>query len=401
MESFFSPSIKPLFTDTCKTGLTCIEDYSDSTERGMIFFYKALNRIKTLERPVRIAVFGDSFIEADIFTSDLRNLLQSRFGGSGVGFITITSMTSGYRPTVRHSFGGWSSYSAMDTVYFDRSKQGLSNHYFISRPGAYVEARGQSSYGSHLDTCEVSSIYFMSKGETMITSLINKSTSGVYTLKGNGDVQSVMVKGQIGRIRWKIERADSSLFYGMTMDGLRGISVDNFSLRGSNGLNLRHIPARTLSQFNAQRPYDLIILQYGLNVATEQGRNYDNYKAGMLKVISHLKECFPQSGILVLGVGDRNYRTETGKLQTMPGVKNLIRYQQAIAAESHVAFWNMFQAMGGEGSMVKLVTSKPSMANYDYTHINFRGGKYLAGLLYETLMYGKEQHDRRSAYETE
>ena len=85
----------------------------------------------------------------------------------------------------------------------------------------------------------------------------------------------------------------------------------------------------------------------------------------------------------------------------MPGVKNLIRYQQNIAAESCIAFWNMFEAMGGEGSMAKLVHAKPAMANYDYTHINFRGGKHLAGLLYETIIYGKEQYDRRRAYEKE
>ena len=50
---------------------------------------------------------------------------------------------------------------------------------------------------------------------------------------------------------------------------------------------------------------------------------------------------------------------------------------------------------------VKMVESKPQMANYDYTHINFRGGKHLAGLLFETLMYGKEQHEKRKAYENE
>ena len=107
------------------------------------------------------------------------------------------------------------------------------------------------------------------------------------------------------------------------------------------------------------------------------------------------------TGILLLSVGDRDYKNENGELRTMPGVKNLIRYQQNIAAESGIAFWNMFEAMGGEGSMAKLVHAKPSMANYDYTHINFRGGKHLAGLLYETMIYGKEQYDRRRAYEKE
>ena len=185
------------------------------------------------------------------------------------------------------------------------------------------------------------------------------------------------------------------------MDGKKGIILDNFSLRGSSGLSLRSIPQSMLKQFNRLRPYDLVILEYGLNVATERGRNYDNYQKGLLTAIAHLKECFPQAGILLLSVGDRDYKTENGELRTMPGVKNLVRYQQNIAAESAIAFWNMFEAMGGDGSMADLVHAKPSMANYDYTHINFRGGRYLAGLLYETLMYGKEQYDRRRAYAEE
>ena len=146
---------------------------------------------------------------------------------------------------------------------------------------------------------------------------------------------------------------------------------------------------------------NLIILQYGLNVATERGRNYDKYIAGMQTTIDHLKDAFPQAGILIVSVGDRDYKTEDGTLRTMPGIKNLVRYQQNLAADNDIAFWNMFEAMGGEGSMANLVHAKPSLANYDYTHINFRGGKHLAGLLYEALVYGKEQYDRRRAYEAE
>ena len=230
---------------------------------------------------------------------------------------------------------------------------------------------------------------------------MNKGENKNYSLGPSDGLQQIQVDGRIGSIRWTVDRADSTLFYGLAMDGKKGIILDNFSLRGSSGLSLRGIPVQTLKQFNRQRPYDLIILEYGLNVATERGRNYDNYQKGLITAIEHLKECFPQAGILLLSVGDRDYKNENGELRTMPGVKNLIRYQQNIAAESGIAFWNMFEAMGGEGSMAKLVHAKPSMANYDYTHINFRGGKHLAGLLYETMIYGKEQYDRRRAYEKE
>lgn len=47
----------------------------------------------------------------------------------------------------------------------------------------------------------------------------------------------------------------------------------------------------------------------------------------------------------------------------------------------------------------RMVNSKPAMANYDYTHINFRGGKHLAKILFEALMYDKEQYEKRKAYE--
>ncbi len=32
------PVVKPVFVDTCRAGMTCIEDYSDSTQRGMASF---------------------------------------------------------------------------------------------------------------------------------------------------------------------------------------------------------------------------------------------------------------------------------------------------------------------------------------------------------------------------
>lgn len=393
------PKVKPAFVDTCRAGMTCIEDYSDSTLRGMTSFYRALDELAVQPRPVRIAYFGDSFIEADILTADLREMLQKRYGGCGVGFVTITSMTSGFRPTVRHNFGGWQSHSVMDSVFFDRSKQGVSGHYFIPNSGAYVELRGQKTYASLLDTCQRASIFFYNRGEVSLSVRVNRGEAVTETFQPIDDLQKMTVEGNIGSVRWTVERADSTLFYGLAMDGVSGITVDNFSLRGSSGLSLRSVPVWMMREFNEQRPYDLIILQFGLNVATERGRNYDRYIAGMQTTLQHLKSAFPQAGILVVSVGDRDYKTEDGDLRTMPGIKNLVRYQQNLAADEAVAFWNMFEAMGGESSMAEMVHAKPSLANYDYTHINFRGGKHLAGLLHDALIYGKEQYDRRRAYE--
>ncbi len=393
------PVLKPAYVDTCRAGMTCIEDYSDSTRRGMTHFYQALDQIRSTGRMVRVAVFGDSFIEADILTGDLREMLQRKFGGCGVGFVPMTSAVSGYRPTVRHSFGGWASHAVTDSVYFDRKKQGISGHYFQPRSGAYAELRGQSKYASLLDTCQQASIFFQNRGGLMLSARVNRGEKEVRSFDSSYRLQQMTVEGAIGSIRWDVLQADSALFFGMAMDGTEGIVVDNFSLRGSSGLSLRYIPEDRLQQFNELRPYDLIILQYGLNIATKNGRNYDGYQKGVLESIAHLKKCFPDAGFLLLSVADRDFKASTGEFQTMTGIKNLVQYQQSIAAQSGISFWNMFEAMGGEGSMARLTHSKPSLANYDYTHINFRGGKHLATLLYDALMYGKENYDRRRMHE--
>ena len=403
VDTLFPAPVKPVvILDTCKTGMTCIEDFADSVGRGMDLFYNALSHLDSGEkRIVRIAVFGDSFIEGDIFTADLREMLQRKFGGCGVGFVPITSMTSGYRPTVKHLYRGWDSHAVTDTTYFDKKKQGISGHYFIADSAAFVEFRGQTQYASLLDTCTRAYLLFANKAPIRVGVKLNREVEKVVevsSFSSNASLRQISLKGRIASVRWNIYKADSTIFYGAALEGSKGIVLDNFSLRGSSGVSLRSIPEQTLKEFNSKRPYDLIVLQYGLNVATEKGRNYDYYRVGMKKSLDHIKHCFPQTPILMLGVGDRSYKTEDGELKTMPGVKNLIQYQKVIASESSIAFWNMFQAMGGEGAMVKMVQAKPSLANYDYTHINFKGGKYLAGLLYESLMYGYEQHKRREEY---
>ena len=86
------------------------EDFSPES-RSLHSFFRAMNAIKPGEGKGRIAFFGDSFIEGDIFCADVRNLLQDQFGGNGVGFVPITSEVAQFRNTIGHSFTGFRSHS--------------------------------------------------------------------------------------------------------------------------------------------------------------------------------------------------------------------------------------------------------------------------------------------------
>ena len=85
---------------------TRIEDYS-AGHTGLYQFFTSLNRLRSLNRPVRIAFLGDSFIEGDIIVADFRAKMQEYFGGRGVGFVPVASKVEQFRPTVHQRSKGW------------------------------------------------------------------------------------------------------------------------------------------------------------------------------------------------------------------------------------------------------------------------------------------------------
>src|SRR5690606_32411089 len=98
----------------CKPGLTCIEDFSDD-QRSLAAFAEAMQNLKSSgSGKVRIAFYGDSFIEGDIFCGSVRDSLQTLFGGRGVGFVPITSRVIGFRNTIRQNFDRWETYSIIE-----------------------------------------------------------------------------------------------------------------------------------------------------------------------------------------------------------------------------------------------------------------------------------------------
>ena len=130
---------------------------------------------------------------------------------------------------------------------------------------------------------------------------------------------------------------------------------------------------------------------FGQNVASpsyKKASAYNGYINHMTRILDNLKQAMPGTGFLVVSIGDREVK-RGGSYVTPDGIKLMIAAQRQVAMEAHVAFFNLYEAMGGEGSVVKLV--EKGMANKDYTHINHRGGEELAPLLAEAIFWG-EQH---------
>ena len=116
------PDAQPALRD--ENGIVAIEDYTPS-KSGLSAMKSALMS----GRMVRIAVVGDSYIEGDIFTQDLREKLQSRFGGSGVGYVSMHTDFPGFRRSVHQGGSGWNAHKHGEKGTLN-AFVGLSQHYF-------------------------------------------------------------------------------------------------------------------------------------------------------------------------------------------------------------------------------------------------------------------------------
>lgn len=376
--------IQPVYTDTCKTGITCVEDYTTDTS-GLDIFLAALDKSNT--ELVRIAYFADSYVEGDIMLDPLRDTLQTTFGGSGIGYVPLTSEVAAFRQTIGHTYSGWQTFSMVGAK---SSEHPLGPAGFTFIPAEGSSTTYKASRKKHLTNFANASLYY-------------GKTEGADLIINDADTLHLSPRYNIGKqslgkdMQYLQLSADSNAkvdLYGVSFESSTGVCLDNLSMRGNSGVGLASVSERMYRNFDSIHPYKLVVLAYGLNVASDKAENYDWYIKSMNKVLPMIKRAFPNSSILLIGCSDRGAKVEAD-FKTMPMLKEFINVQRKLAADNNVCFWNMFEAMGGDSTMVEWASTTPPLANKDYTHLTFYGGRKVAQLLMGTLLYEKEKYNRR------
>jgi lysophospholipase L1-like esterase len=360
------------------------------------FFEKLFQLEKNPTKKVRIAYFGDSMTDGDMIVKDFRTYFQEKFGGEGVGFVSITSESASSRNSILHEFSpNWKTYSYLKTKH-PVSPFGVNGHLFFTNDtlhDSWVKYKATKTrfaselgnptlfYGKSKNT--KGKIYQVSGIDTIYKKL--KPTGKLNTLALSSNGQKT--------IKINFKKADSIPVYGFNFDNGKGVHIDNFSSRGNSGLPLSMFDIGLMRQFQEQLQYDLIILQYGTNVLNYGSHNYSWYEKRMNKAVAHLKECFPGVSILVISTADKSTKYDM-QMKSDSAVVPLMLAQKKYAIQSQSAFVNLYTLMGGDGSMVSWVDEKPARASKDYTHFNFRGAKDVAKMIFSQINEGFEKYKK-------
>lgn len=373
-DSLMRPVIDPRRGD-----LVTFEDYT-LEGHGLRNLKAALDRRGT--RPARIAVIGDSYIEGDLFTQDIRSLLQEKYGGRGVGYVTPHNMVSGFRQSVHQTDKGWTDHDLRKDTQHD--SRWLSGQRFSGEPGATVTWKA-SKTPAHADGWNTATILFRAPAAGVIVT--DTGTGPVeHPVQPSDAVQAIELSGDMTRLTLTNKSVSGLSVYGVWVNDATGVTVDCMSLRGNSGITHRAVDkalARDMARFV---DYDLIVVEFGINALSSKQKDYSNYGRLMGRTLSALKAAYPNADIILMGVGDRGQKSG-GEVHSLPTIQNMVDTQRETARKAGVIFWDTRQAMGGDDAVVRWRDDK--LINADYIHLNAKGGAALARLftnaLYEAL----------------
>ncbi len=375
------------------TDQNLILDYGLDSAYSLRTFFNKLDKSYLSKNKVRIAYFGDSFIEGDYITDELRKLLQQEYNGHGIGFLPIQSVVSdNYRFINFKSINNWIDYNFLDNS--NKYQVGLGGHVFFSNGMSKVEYRSKNG--------EIFSKIKIYTGKISNPTILNiekdnkKETLTIYKDQLVNEI-SINENYPIRKITISTPNVDLPI-YGLNIDDTSGIYIDNYGFRGNTGaLNLR-ISKEVIKQFNSHLHYDLVILHYGINAMEHGQEKFGWFDNSMSKFIQNVKLSVPNTPILLISTSDVGYKLN-GKYSTEHAVPFMVETQNNIALKHKVAFWNLFNSMGGKNTIVNWVEGDSTFAYRDYTHLNSNGAKKIATIFFSKLIASKSYYSKNSKKE--
>ncbi|MGD8859337.1 MAG: GDSL-type esterase/lipase family protein [Myxococcales bacterium] len=386
-------------------------------------FHTALQRAERGEGKARIAFYGASHVASDLFTGEIRQRLQARFGEGGPGFLLPAKpwrwyRHHGVRMEQSRGFGvrrvrarrprddiyGLMGVALQSVKDFGRGsfrtrKNGpLQGHvssfelYYLKQPNGgtlsvFIDGEREKNLGARAKRAQTAYAHFdVEPGHH----------SFEVRTHGNGPVRLFGVAAEL--------------------EG-PGVVLDTLGIPGSRARYHLHWDDAVYREHLARRKPDLVVLAYGTNESGDDDVPIATYEARLRKVLTRIQETVPDASCLLVGPSDRPREVEpprdgsvdaereagqadreaqsaapresgdTGRyFEDRPRTAQLVESQRRIAAELGCGFFDLVEFMGGPMSMLRWVAADPPLGTPDHVHFTRRGYERLGEVLHDALL---------------
>ena len=357
--------------------------------------YTALD--SAAERSVRIVHFGDSQLEDDRISCNLRLALQSQFGGGGNGLIPLQeslysqtiNIGSKHTPKRYQIYGPKSNRRDSSTLY------GPMGNVTVLDTTMHLAISPKKKNGSLTVTHYFNRLRVLSGSGDVIT--FSAQNQMVKITPANTPLQFTTIPLRDSTTNISLTLSGNADIYGIMLDTETGVGVDNIPMRGCSGTVFTGINPTQLRAYFAETNTRLIIMQFGGNSMPylKDRKGVDRYMEQLRRQIRYLQRLAPEAKLLWVGPSDMTTRIN-GKLQTYPMLAAVDASLCHMVNEEGCAYWSLFESMGGNGSMVRWANSQPPLAGKDYIHFTRLGAQRAGELLTEAFMTGYRYYKFRN-----
>jgi LysM repeat protein len=317
----------------------------------------------------RIIHFGDSHIQADKLTSEIRKQFQKEAQNGGSGIIFPYSLCGSFGPAgVQSKIQGKYSY-ATQLKNPSALPIGLMGYTITLPKESKIFMQFDDKFQGKLSKSitiwvhsQLDSTHIQLDENWELTN--RKSLGqGIYTYS----YETKNIQNQI-----TIKSKSNAAFWGLEFNADSGVSYQQNGLVGAQFTHLIKHEEQVILQLSAIKP-DLIIFSYGTNEA------YDNidskfYFEKVSKFINQLKTNLPTTSILITNAPD----TRSGGKTPISQV-NVNETLKKVSVQCQTAYFDLNKAMGGWGSLYNW--QKKGFVLNDQLHFNKDGAKVLGQLI--------------------
>lgn len=371
---------------------TDINKIQNDSSAFSFLFEKLYQLEKSKLGRVNIVHIGDSHIQADIFSGVMRQELQLKFGNAGRGLIFPYRVAKSNEP---------GSYKTVTNVVWDSKRNvfydkplpiGVSG-FTVESKDSMAEINLMVKDQPHLGYSFTKFTLFHDRGlnnfdlticddmncEVGLFSPLDKSI--------NPFVSELRFDKPIRQIYLRNKRTDTisnktTRIYGMMLENDSAGVL--YNMIGVNGAEYRHYNMskyffQQFSYLNA----DLVIVSLGTNEGFAGNFNKELFYNNIDTLISNIKNVSPNAAILLTTPGDSFRRSKKGRVKN-PDMKiaeeTIINY----CTSHNLAYWDLYEIMGGYGSMAKWYAAKLSAK--DKVHFSGKGYQIQGDILYQAFL---------------
>jgi lysophospholipase L1-like esterase len=372
----------------------------ENDSASLLSFYEKLYQLnQSKSGKLVVTHIGDSHIQADHMSGLIRQKMQLKFGNAGRGMVFPYRVAKSNEP-VSYKTQSNKTWAYKRNVFPDKPLPIGVSGYTIETTDSTAEivltVKDQPGLGYKFNRFTL----FHDKGfENFDITICDDQNCyfSLFTPKStavDSFTSSVIFDRPLRQIILQNKVSDSTCqkstrIYGMLLEN--DSSGILYNMIGVNGAEYRHY---TMSKyFYEQLAYlnsDLFILSLGTNEAYSAGFDKNVFVQQVDTLINSIKALNPSATFLITTPADSYRRAyKKGRVKN-PDMKDAHEALIEYCLKNNLAYWNLYDIMGGYGSMQKWYVAK--LTAKDKVHFSGRGYQIQGDLFYTALMKGYEEY---------